>query len=116
MCGIFALLNQISSNPISYDEINCEFMKGSSRGPEFSTIENVSIDLKFGFHRLAINGLKKDSNQPLHHNNITLICNGEIYNYKELFKVLKLNLLLNLIVKSLYIAIYNLALNILYKF
>ena len=90
MCGIFALLNQISSNPISYDQINSEFMRGTSRGPEFSILENVSIDLKFGFHRLAINGLNKESNQPIKYNNITLICNGEIYNYKELYKSLKI--------------------------
>jgi asparagine synthase (glutamine-hydrolysing) len=40
----------------------------------------------FGFHRLAINGLNEKSNQPLIIDNITLICNGEIYNYKELFQ------------------------------
>jgi asparagine synthase (glutamine-hydrolysing) len=37
-----------------------------------------------GFHRLAINGLNTDSNQPLYHDGVYLICNGEIYNYKDL--------------------------------
>ena len=90
MCGIFALLNQISSANISYETILNEFKKGQSRGPEFSILENVSIDLKFGFHRLAINGLNKQSHQPIYINNICLICNGEIYNYKELYKKLKI--------------------------
>ena len=91
MCGVFAILNQISNKKlVSYENINNEFMKGSSRGPEFSTLENVSIDLKFGFHRLAINGLDKKSNQPIFFNNISLICNGEIYNYKEIYKDLKI--------------------------
>ena len=36
MCGIFALLNQQN---ISYNEIENEFMKGQSRGPEFSKLE-----------------------------------------------------------------------------
>ena len=66
MCGIFALLNNIHSNKhINYNYINNEFMKGKSRGPEHSILENVSIDLLFGFHRLAINGLNTASNQPI---------------------------------------------------
>ena len=39
-----------------------------------------------GFHRLAINGLNSESNQPIEIENIVLICNGEIYNYRQLFK------------------------------
>ena len=41
-------------------------------------------------HRLAINGLDENSNQPLKHDSYTLICNGEIYNYNEL--IIKLGL------------------------
>ena len=91
MCGIFALLNNIHSHKhIDYNTINNEFMKGKSRGPEHSILESVSIDLLFGFHRLAINGLNPASNQPMKINNIILICNGEIYNYKELYKLLNI--------------------------
>ena len=43
------------------------------------------IHADFGFHRLAINGLNNESNQPILYKNIALICNGEIYNYKELY-------------------------------
>ena len=88
MCGIFALANylkyDISSDP------KTSFIKGKNRGPEMSILKSVSIDLLFGFHRLAINGLNKESNQPLEYKNITLICNGEIYNYKELYYVLNI--------------------------
>ena len=88
MCGIFALANylkyDISSDP------KTSFIKGKNRGPEMSILKSVSIDLLFGFHRLAINGLNKESNQPLEYNNITLICNGEIYNYKELYYILNI--------------------------
>ena len=38
----------------------------------------------FGFHRLKINGLDEASNQPLEHEGVYLICNGEIYNHKQL--------------------------------
>jgi len=44
-----------------------------------------------GFHRLAINGLNNNSNQPLCFEDIILICNGEIFNYKELYKKHNLN-------------------------
>jgi len=86
MCGIFALLN--NENCIPDDLIERQFEKGKNRGPEFSTLQNVSLKTKFGFHRLAINGLNTESNQPIKINNITLICNGEIYNYKELYDLL----------------------------
>lgn len=82
MCGIFALLNNEN-----YDQnmINEEFLKGQNRGPEFSKLENSYMKMVLGFHRLAINGLNNESNQPLVFNNIILICNGEIYNYKQLY-------------------------------
>jgi asparagine synthase (glutamine-hydrolysing) len=82
MCGIFALLNNES---FKYDEIYNEFMKGKGRGPEFSKLDNSYMKMNLGFHRLAINGLNEESNQPLVINDIILICNGEIYNYKSLY-------------------------------
>ncbi len=79
MCGIFALLGS-STNPKEY------FKFGSKRGPEFSDLINVG-GIYLGFHRLAINGLNTKSNQPLHYNDCILVCNGEIFNYKELIKI-----------------------------
>jgi asparagine synthase (glutamine-hydrolysing) len=84
MCGIFGLLNC----NLDFDFIKKEFEKGKGRGPEYSSITAVSQNTIFGFHRLAINGLNSESNQPIIKDNITLICNGEIYNYKELYKIL----------------------------
>jgi asparagine synthase (glutamine-hydrolysing) len=84
MCGIFALLNNEVFHPIQKEY----FMKGQSRGPENSILKQVSIYTIFGFHRLAINGLNEASNQPIQIDNISLICNGEIYNYKELYELM----------------------------
>lgn len=89
MCGIFALCNYTPQN-ISEDYIERCFMLGKNRGPEFSSLKYVSINMKFGFHRLAINGINAESNQPLVSDTVSLICNGEIYNYKELYKLLEI--------------------------
>jgi len=83
MCGIFALLN---NKTIASDIIESEFLKGKKRGPEFSKLDNSYNNLTLGFHRLAINGLNEEANQPLIIEDISLICNGEIYNYKQLYK------------------------------
>jgi asparagine synthase (glutamine-hydrolysing) len=86
MCGIFALFN--NDNDFNEKFIHDQFMKGKNRGPEFSVLKNVMIRSQFGFHRLAINGLNTNSNQPLQDGDIILICNGEIYNYKELYELM----------------------------
>ena len=83
MCGIFALLNTDNNN--DYHEIKQQFYKGKKRGPEYSRLELNYMKIILGFHRLAINGLNVKSNQPIVFNDIILICNGEIYNYKKLY-------------------------------
>jgi len=82
MCGIFLLLN---NTEYSQDVIQDQFAKGQGRGPEYSALTKVGSHAILGFHRLAINGLNPESNQPIQQDNITLICNGEIYNYKQLY-------------------------------
>ena len=90
MCGIFALLNSNDSKKISYQVIEPYFLYGKKRGPEYSKLQEINNNIFFGFHRLAINGLDEISHQPIVQENLSLICNGEIYNYKELFKNLNL--------------------------
>jgi asparagine synthase (glutamine-hydrolysing) len=86
MCGIFSIIN----DNLDFSFLKNEFNKGKHRGPENSSISLVSINTIFGFHRLAINGLDDISNQPITFDNIILICNGEIYNYKELYKLMNI--------------------------
>ena len=83
MCGIFALFHSHEDLSI----IQQQFMLGKRRGPETSSFKTVNEGY-IGFHRLAINGLDAESNQPLYIENCTLICNGEIYNYHKLFDML----------------------------
>lgn len=94
MCGIFSILNaDISNNSVMNDKldvfINNQFIKGKNRGPESSKLVYLNNNY-FGFHRLAINGLNDKSNQPFTINNIFLICNGEIYNYKYLYELMEI--------------------------
>ena len=84
MCGIFTLLN--NSDTFSSEEIQAAFEYGNNRGPEDSEFITYENNLNIGFKRLAINGLNMESRQPMTIDNITLICNGEIYNFKELFR------------------------------
>ena len=78
MCGITAFFGDHTvANLETY------FKRGSKRGPENYTYE-CNQDVHLGFHRLAINGLNPESSQPLHYKNYVMVCNGEIYNYKEL--------------------------------
>lgn len=87
MCGIFGYL---SSNKISQDTlqiINVEGMKCKSRGPDNTVTRKIGTNKFVMFHRLKINDTSELGNQPIVHPedyNITVICNGEIYNWKKL--------------------------------
>ena len=85
MCGIFAIINK-SSVQLSTKQINDASVAGMPRGPE-ETQEKTMQEVDFIFHRLAINGLDSISMQPITFKNVTLICNGEIYNYRELYNL-----------------------------
>ena len=91
MCGIFALMSKLDVSVIQN-----EFEKGKNRGPEYSKLTKINLlhakdnNMYLGFHRLAINGLNDKSNQPLVHSGVFLICNGEIYNYKQLYDMMNL--------------------------
>ena len=90
MCGIWAFVQFLQTkdkeNITKYFK---DFWNSKNRGPDHSNFElfnNVFV----GFHRLAIMDRSIQSNQPyiFKNNNETIvfICNGEIYNYKELNK------------------------------
>ncbi len=83
MCGIFSTLRNIS-----IEDADKYFKLIRHRGPDASEIKVIDQiqdkNLIFGFHRLAIIDPTSRSMQPLTLNGLVLICNGEIFNYKEL--------------------------------
>ena len=95
MCGIFAFLNNNYDKETTYKL----FMKGIGRGPDNSkfiyklknTVTSCDMNLSVGFHRLAINGYNDNSSdQPFNIDDCILICNGEIYNWKKIYKMLNI--------------------------
>ena len=85
MCGIWALLGlKDPKDPRPW--VN----QLEARGPEGTCIKDIDKVI-LGFTRLAINGLTDAGMQPYQKGNLSWICNGEIYNSKELEKSLGLN-------------------------
>lgn len=63
------------------------------RGPDSTNIKIIN-GIQMGFHRLSITGLD-DGEQPFHKNNVYVMCNGEIYNYKNLISNFSLEMKTN---------------------
>lgn len=86
MCGIWAIFGHETSNYLTSCEHN--FVKIQHRGPDAWRIEydNHVKKTYVGFHRLEIvDSLYGMQPMKLHrYPLVTLICNGEIYNYKRL--------------------------------
>ena len=83
MCGIY-LYNGFD---YSKDILKKSIDKIKYRGPDNSQYQNIDDNVLFAFHRLSIVGLSDSGNQPIKHpedDSLVLICNGEIYNYKQL--------------------------------
>ena len=86
MCGIFYYEALGSNNRIPMTVLHAlqqNFAKISHRGPDNSRFV-VNGQRCMGFHRLAINGLTPAGDQPFSLLDCDLICNGEIYNHKQL--------------------------------
>jgi len=88
MCGIFLYLKKSKISLSLRKQVFKNFMKSMHRGPDNSTFSNLNKETKIilGFHRLRINDISQKGQQPLYYlnSNIKLICNGEIYNWKEI--------------------------------
>ena len=104
MCGIFFVQNFLRNETLekykkslleNIKTYQHDFSKISHRGPDNSIFLNDRQFSKnyacfWGFHRLAINGQTPESNQPFFIKNCRLICNGEIYNFRDLIKEFQL--------------------------
>jgi asparagine synthase (glutamine-hydrolysing) len=78
MCGIY-----ITNIPFSIEEVQSKTETIQFRGPDSTGIKKTR-DLTFGHLRLAIVDLDVRSNQPMCFEELTIVYNGEIYNYKAI--------------------------------
>lgn len=91
MCGILFLITKDYS--ISENDFLTMLNKIKHRGPDKTcykifNLEENSIKIYIGFNRLKIMDLSDNGDQPFSISNDTIysVCNGEIYNYKNLCK------------------------------
>ena len=87
MCGIFGFLVN-NSEGINHTLIFDNFLKTKGRGPDDCYFNYQQDKYFIGFHRLSINDISINGNQPFEFVNedrkVTIICNGEIYNSDNL--------------------------------
>lgn len=88
MCGITAVF--CNTFPKKLQAIIASSNYLSNRGPDGS-ISIVKPNGIYIFHRLAINDLSSDGDQPMRSGEILLLCNGEIYNHEALKQEFGLN-------------------------
>jgi len=88
MCGIWAYIQLTLTQP-NYHKLYKDFMALKPRGPDMSSFQTIK-NLTVGFHRLAIMDPTFHANQPYiiedGERTIVFICNGEIYNFKDLIR------------------------------
>ena len=87
MCGIFAYLSITKIDTDLKNKLIDELIKTKHRGPDNTKYRLENEKTFLGFHRLCINDTSERGDQPITHPknfNISLICNGEIYNYSKL--------------------------------
>ena len=88
MCGIVCLI-QYGSKSIDADLTASCLNKLSSRGPDKSSSYSIDLGVTkifMGFARLAIMDTSILGQQPFVDNDNVVICNGEIYNYKDIIE------------------------------
>lgn len=86
MCGIYGYIGRNT-----LEVVEKKLAKIKYRGPDYSSIYFNEDNIFLGHNRLAIVDLDPRSNQPFVFENLVIVFNGEIYNYKELKKLLSLS-------------------------
>ena len=78
MCGIY-----LTNIPFQEEEVKTKLEKIKYRGPDYTGVLKKDC-VTLGHLRLAILDLDQRSNQPFQYNNLTIVYNGEIYNFKDI--------------------------------
>ena len=84
MCGIIGLVEY--NNLISKNELKKMTQTLFHRGPNDSGIEiysNSNFSVGFGQTRLSIIDVSSAGHQPMNYKHLSIVFNGEVYNYKN---------------------------------
>ena len=85
MCGIASIVSKTDNEKTI--SLMLDIMKHRGRDcTSILTAKHNDRNVYLGHNRLSINDVSTAGNQPMVHNNLGLIVNGEIWNYKELRK------------------------------
>lgn len=83
MCGIFG-----TTKTYTRELLDSKLNRIHFRGPDYTSIKKYE-NVTFGHNRLAIIDLDERSNQPFVYEYISIVFNGEIYNFNEIKKELE---------------------------
>ena len=85
MCGIIGFCDYTKS--IGEEVLQSMTDELAHRGPDSEGIyltKKEVANIGLGHRRLSIIDLSAKGNQPMHKDSLTIVFNGEIYNYKEI--------------------------------
>jgi asparagine synthase (glutamine-hydrolysing) len=85
MCSIFGY----EAFDIPQAKLECEFQKTHHRGPDATRFVRTDIGY-LGFHRLSIMGLTEAGMQPFSLGQDQVVCNGELYGFRQIRERLSL--------------------------
>lgn len=87
MCGLFGSVG----NALKFPEFEEVFNLLRHRGPDDTRIVQPNAEVTLAFHRLAIMDTSHAGDQPFKdvERAVWLLCNGEVYNYPELYETYK---------------------------
>ena len=88
MCSIFGYLSTNTGNSLKDTFIEVAINEMFHRGPDNTDVLEIDSFCTLGHQRLAIIDIDDEANQPMKFQNLTIVFNGEIYNYIELKKEL----------------------------
>ena len=85
MCGICGIVNFNASEPVNAQLVECMNDAQAHRGPDDQGVY-LQKGVGFGFRRLSIIDTSLAGHQPMSSDDgqLTIVFNGEIYNYKAL--------------------------------
>ncbi len=90
MCGVVGFIDY--KKDISFKELKNMTNSLSHRGPDnsgYKIVKSVYANIGLGHTRLSILDISNSANQPMKFENLTIIYNGEIYNFKSIKKKLE---------------------------